>query len=48
MNLDWLQAVLESNSKSTWKWGWSELGDTLSGNDQVSLEMHLQAVIVFD
>jgi len=44
--LDCLQAVLESNSRCAWKWGSTELRDTLRGHDQVSLEMHLEAVIV--
>jgi len=44
--LDWLQAVRESNSRCTWKWRSSELGDTLRGRDRASVEMHLEAVIV--
>jgi len=38
--LDWLQAVLGSNSRCPWKWRSSELRDTLRGRDRVSLEMH--------
>jgi len=43
--LDWLQAVLESNSRSTWQGCWSELRDRLCGCDRASWEMHLEAVI---
>jgi len=43
--LDWLQAVLESNSRCAWRWQWSELRDTLGGGYCVNLEMHLEAVI---
>jgi len=43
--LDWLKAVLESNSRCAWKWRLSELRDILRGRDRASLEMHLEAVI---
>jgi len=43
--LDWLQAVLESDSRCTQKWQSSELSDTLHASDQTSLEMHFEAVI---
>jgi len=43
--LDWLQAVLESNSRCAWKWPSSELRDILPGCDWATLEMHLEAVI---
>jgi len=46
--LDWLQAVLESNSRCAWKWRASELRDILRGRDRASLEMHLEAVIERD
>ena len=43
--LDWLQAVLESNSTSTRKWRLSELRDILRGRDRAGLEMHLETEI---
>jgi len=43
--LDWLQAVLESNSRCAWKWISTELRDTLQGCDRASLEMHFEALI---
>ena len=43
--LDWLQAVLDSNSRCDWKWRSSELRDIHRGRDQVTLEMHLEVVI---
>ena len=43
--LDWLQAVLESNSRCARKWRLSELRDALGGRDRVSLEMHWQAEV---
>jgi len=43
--LDWLQAVLESNSRGPRKWWSSELRDILWGRDRASLEFHLEAVI---
>jgi len=43
--LDWLPRVLESNSRSTWKWRSSEFRETLRGRDRVWLEMYLEAVI---
>jgi len=43
--LDWLQVVLESNSRCTWGWQSSELRDTLRGSGQPCLEMCLEAVI---
>jgi len=45
--LDWLQAVLESNLRCAWKWRLSELRDILWGRDRVSLEMHLEAMLVW-
>jgi len=45
VNLDWLQAVLESNSRSAWKWRSSELRATLRGCDRATLELHLEEVI---
>ena len=39
--LDWLQAVLESNSRCAWKGQSSELSDSLRGHDRASLEMQL-------
>ena len=41
----WLQTVLQSNSRCTWKWQSSELSDTLRGHDRVSLGKDLEAVI---
>jgi hypothetical protein len=43
--LDWLQAVLQSNSRCAWKWWSSELSDKIWGCDRVSLEMHVDATI---
>jgi len=43
--LDWLQAVLERNSRCAWKWWSSELRDTLWGRERDTSEMHLEAVI---
>ena len=43
--LEWLQVVLESNSRCAWRWQLSELRETLCGRDWVSLEMHLEEVI---
>jgi len=43
--LDWLQEVLPSNSRCTWRWWSSELTYTLRGLDRASLEMQLEAVI---
>jgi len=43
--LDWLQTVLETNSRFAWKCRSSEHRDTLRSCDRVSLEMHLEAVI---
>jgi len=43
--LDWLQAVIESNSRYAWKWWASELRDILCGRDRVSSGTHLEAVI---
>jgi len=45
VDLDWLQAVLESNSRCAWKWRSSALRDTLWGRDQANLEMHWEAMI---
>jgi len=42
--LDWLQAMLESNSRSAWKWRLTELREILQGRNQASLEMHSEAV----
>jgi len=44
--LDWLQAVLGSNSRCAWKWRSSELRDIPRGCDRASLEMHLEAMLV--
>jgi len=44
--LDWLQAVLESNSRRSWKWWSSKLRDKLRGRGQVNMAMHLEAVIM--
>jgi len=50
--LDWMQAVVESNSRCAWKWRSSELspwssefGDTIGDRDWVNSEMHWEAVI---
>jgi hypothetical protein len=43
--LDWLQVVLERNSRCVRKGESSELRDQLQGGDQGGLEMHLEAVI---
>jgi len=43
--LDWLKAVLESNSRCAWQWQWIEHRDTLWGSHRVSVGMHLHAVI---
>jgi len=43
--LDWLKAVLESNSRCAWRWQLSELRDTLGGGYCVNLERHLQGMI---
>jgi len=43
--LDWLQAVLESNSRYAWKWWSSEPRNTIWGHDRASLEMHLEAEV---
>ena len=43
--VDWLQAVLESNSRSTWNWALSKLRDTLWGCDWACLEMQLETKI---
>jgi len=48
LDLDWLQSVLESNSRGAWKWRSSELRDILRGRDRASLEMHLEAAIERD
>jgi len=45
VNLDWLQAVLESNLRRTWKRQSSVLGDTLRSRYRASLELHWDAVI---
>jgi hypothetical protein len=45
VNLDWQQAVLESNSGRACKLQSSELRDTLRRSDQVSLDMHLEVVL---
>jgi len=39
--LDWMQAVLESNSRCAWKWRSSELRDAPGGLDWASFEMNL-------
>jgi len=43
--LDCLRAVLDSNSRSAWKWWWSELRQILRGRDWASLEMLLEVGI---
>jgi len=43
--LDWLQAVLEGNSRCAWKWWLTELRHTLRGRHRASLEIHFEAVI---
>jgi len=43
--LDWLQAVLESNSRCAWKWRLSDVRDALGGRDRASLEMQLEIEI---
>jgi len=43
---DWLQAVLQSNARSDWRYQSSELRDALGGGDQASLEIHMEAMIV--
>jgi len=43
--LDWLQAVLESNSRCAGSWQSSELIDTLEGGYCANFEMHLEAVM---
>jgi len=42
--LDWLQAVLGSNSTCVWQWRSSELRDTLWGRDRASFMIHLEAM----
>ena len=44
--LDWLQVVLESNSRCAWKRGSIELRGTLRPRDRASMWMHLEAMIV--
>jgi len=43
--LNWLQAGLECNSRSAWKWQLSGLSDTPHGDYRATLEMHLEAII---
>jgi len=43
--LDWLQAVLQRDSRCAWRWRSSELRDTPWRLDQASLGMHLKAVV---
>ena len=43
--IDWLQAVLERDSRWAWKWGPSKLSDTLWGHDRARLQIDLEAVI---
>jgi len=43
--LDWLQVLLESNSRCAWKCQSSELTNKLQGRDRASVEMHLAGVI---
>ena len=42
---DWLQAVLDSNSRWAWKWRSSELRVTHRHRDWATLEMHMEVVI---
>ena len=42
---DWQHAVIESNSRCTWRCRSSELRDTLQGRDRASLEMQLEPEI---
>jgi len=42
--LDWLQAVVDSNSRCAWKWRYSELRDALQGHDRARFDMHLEKV----
>jgi hypothetical protein len=44
INLDWLLAVLESNSRCAWEGRSSELRDTLRCRGWPSLDMHLEVV----
>jgi len=43
--LDWLHAVIVSNSRCAWRWPSSELRDTLQGYDRARLEMQLETEI---
>jgi hypothetical protein len=44
LHQNWLQAVLESNSRYTCKQQSSELGDSLQGHDEAALGIHSEAV----
>jgi len=45
VHLEELQGMHQCNSKCIWRWPSNDLGDALGGCDQVSFEMHMEAMI---